>query len=1312
MAKLDVETTRRLLQDFDFQGLFLQELLWEKPEQSALRTFSAAGREFQARPIAGFGGVDVLEVTAGDGEIPDAKTRLAVWRAAGRDRHESLLIFVDAQRTQSIWYWVKRDGSKPFPRDHFFFKGQPGDLFLSKLSSLVVDLAELNREGRTAVSDVALRLRQALDVERVTKRFYNEFRDEHDRFLDLIEGIEGERERRWYTSVLLNRLMFVYFLQKKGFLDGGDYDYLQRKLAACQAQGKDRFYGFLKLLFFEGFAKPAEERSPETQRLLGDIRYLDGGLFLPHKVEMSHPGIHIPDAAFERILKLFSSYSWNLDDSPGGNDQEINPDVLGYIFEKYINQKAFGAYYTRPEITNYLCEQTIFPLILARVNTAEIPGVAPRQQFEEIEDLFLKLDARLCRKLLDEILPGISILDPACGSGAFLVAALKVLIDVYSVVVGRSKFTNDSFLQNWTRKIEKEHPSTNYWIKKSIITDNLFGVDIMEEATEITKLRLFLALVASASRVEDLEPLPNIDFNILAGNSLIGLLHVQTEDFDSRHPQRNLFRRTYKEIVAEKNRLIRQYRHATSYAEKLQAIRDQIDEEKHEAAATLNDLLLAEFTHRGIKLEEPTWDERAKKQGRAKKRPVAFKDVEDLQPFHWGYEFDQILESGGFDVILTNPPWEVFKPQAKEFFAEYSGIVKKNKMTIKDFEKEQSRLLKNREIREAWFEYQSRFPHVSLYFRTASDYGNQISIVSGKKVGTDINTYKLFLERCFRLLRGGGRCGILLPTSIYSDLGSKRLREMLFSEAQLKVLFGLSNERFIFESVDHRFKISLLVFEKGGSASSFQVAFRIDPREAVSADYLDSFLNDPAQHLEVSPDLVRRLAPDSLSVMEFKSEEGIHIVEKLVCFPRLGERIAGTWGVVLVNEFHIRNDSKLFETRFVPGRISLFTGKMFNQFCLTDEHSGYWIDEKRGRKALLGKEKDDGQQLDYQNYRWVHRRIARSTDSRTMITSMTPRNVFTEVNSTTIGVRESGISLAEMLYLCALTNSFVFDWFIRQIVSSTLNKFYVYQVPVPRLTEGDAGFLPIVERSAHLICTIEDFADLWNEAIGTAWTPKVAATDLSERSKLRAELDGLVAHLYGLTEEEFTHILSAFPVVPEAAKEAALEAYREFAPRPGDPEIGRLIAQGESHELEFKSTVRWDLREQRKNPELERVVQKTIAGFLNAEGGVLLLGVADDGSVVGLEPDLRTLKKANRDGYELFLTDLLLNALGRDLASCIRVTFHPYDGKEVCRVVLSRGHRPAYLKEEKEEVLYIRTGNSTRRLTIRETVDYVRTRWG
>ncbi len=177
---------------------------------------------------------------------------------------------------------------------------------------------------------------------------------------------------------MLDRLMFIYFIQKKGFLDE-DMDYLINKFKESKTRGANQFYRrFLVPLFFEGFAKEETDRSPEINQLLGKVPYLNGGLFLPHQLELAHrESININDAAFDRLFDFFGRYNWHLDYRPLRADNEINPDVLGYIFEKYINQKQMGAYYTKEDITDYICKNTVIPFLFDKLENMRYDELHP-----------------------------------------------------------------------------------------------------------------------------------------------------------------------------------------------------------------------------------------------------------------------------------------------------------------------------------------------------------------------------------------------------------------------------------------------------------------------------------------------------------------------------------------------------------------------------------------------------------------------------------------------------------------------------------------------------------------------------------------------------------------------------------------------------------------------------------------------------------------------------------------------------------------------------------------------------------------------
>jgi hypothetical protein len=416
--------------------------------------------------------------------------------------------------------------------------------------------------------------------------------------------------------------------------------------------------------------------------------------------------------------------------------------------------------------------------------------------------------------------------------------------------------------------------------------------------------------------------------------------------------------------------------------------------------------------------------------------------------------------------------------------------------------------------------------------------------VNGKKTGSDINLYKLFTEQCFNLLKDNGECGIVIPSGIYSDLGATGLRKLLFTQTKINEIIGLSNEKFIFEGVDHRFVFCFLTFEKGKTTENFNAVFRINPREAISADKLENFLHNEKIQLKISTDLVKKLSPDSQSIMEFKNEMDMYIAEKLLKFPLLGEQLAESWNLKLASEFHMTNDSYLFKTENAKGRLPLYEGKMIHQFSHIWNEPRYWVDETAGRKSILGKNEECGQVLDYQCYRLAYRSVASSTNERALIATIIPP-CFTG-NSVNIS---KNMDIKNLLICVSFFNSFVVDWLLRQKVTTNINMFYIYQLPIPRLSEKDPLFKPIVERAAALICTTPEFDDLKQALKSNGYDISPVETRLiaSLPSQIRAELDAMIAHLYGLNAAEFAHILATFPIVKTEVKAAALAAFSGFA---------------------------------------------------------------------------------------------------------------------------------------------------------------------
>lgn len=467
-----------------------------------------------------------------------------------------------------------------------------------------------------------------------------------------------EKDAKLFAVVFMNRIIFIKFLEEKGVVPKNLLGSLHSSYKSSNTIGT--FYEtYLKPLFYEVFNK-SERNRPETVRirncLYHDIPYLNGGLFREviideKKYDIENDGV---DLVLEEVIEPY-----NL-----GNGSKVNPDILGYIFEKTINfisgtgtdqQKAHGAYYTPDDLVGYIIDSAISPAVFGKMlqglrksgwTDTDLKG------YNSVDDI---LDPQKIPKNPEHVrnmiasLDTIKIIDPACGSGHFLTAALSYLL---RIKVDLLKATNQ--------------PVDRYRLKRSIVCENLFGVDIDENACEIARLRLWLSIVEEFDgNPSHMDTLPNIDFNILVGNSLIGWLrepvktqHLSNPLEDSRlkeafgavkdffgsssiEIEKQLSTGRTEDTISTYGTLIRLYK--LESGDVAVQIRDIIEDIRSRLYKVADSSFLG-FLHEETNLN-------------ANEFQSLCRGWKNLTPFHWRIDFESILKEGGFDVIVGNPPY-------------------------------------------------------------------------------------------------------------------------------------------------------------------------------------------------------------------------------------------------------------------------------------------------------------------------------------------------------------------------------------------------------------------------------------------------------------------------------------------------------------------------------------------------------------------------------------------------------------------------------------------------------------------------------
>ncbi|MFC6836982.1 Eco57I restriction-modification methylase domain-containing protein [Halomarina ordinaria] len=1020
------------------------------------------------------------------------------------------------------------------------------------------------------------------EARQVIKRKQEEITDEfYDDYIRYVFGVVSEEERttrslvgdgvvkpdgateedaRLFAVELMNRLIFIKFLEDKAIVqpdllrtlketyDGGMY-------------GGSLYEEFLQRLFYEVMNEKPDKRSPNIQNidLFSGIPYLNGGLFRP---TIGEDGDEFDEADFDvrnsvlfDIIDLLEGYSF----SAAGAPTDLDPSVLGNVFEKTINyitsdnadnNKELGAYYTPSEITRFCAEETVRPALLDRFGRVLVedrdwpePEVEKYDSvYELIEDLPGKWD--LITSLLAEV-DDFRVVDPACGSGHFLTSVLEELVNVRKALYARS-----------------ENYPQEYRLKKTTVLNNIYGVDIVGPAVEIGKLRLWLSIISELDEAvmddlsdEDLA-LPNIVFNLRQGNSLIGYTGfpetTERGEYTLGSYTENSVRERYQGIIDEIEKHEQAFdtevaeKHRRAAFEKLQTAREGLIDDIH-----------ADFVDAGIE-------------------GITSEDVANMDPFNWVLEFAEVYADGGFDVIVGNPPWDRITPQRDDYFSRFDSEFRTLLPEAK--QRRQDELLEVSEVREGWEDYKRQIEVQSKYFNNSDEYELQRPTVAGRTSATESDLSALFLERVFQIARDDGYVAQVLPGGIFNGSSTKDLRLHLLDETGIKSLVTFENKG-IFSEIDNRYNFGTLVFENRGTTNELRGIFQQHGVEVLQE------LEERA--LSIPRRVLREYSPEAAIFPYLDSQEEADVLNTILAHPSISEDLGGTWRVEPYAELHRGSDvdrfleseemgdypvlggSNLYQFMYDPSFLDNLEGPKF--WSVPEDEDPNLSAKKRIREKSLPKLKrgiydafdgsgsqigfvnelleerrgkslsEDDVLLDCTEYRIAYRDIARSSDERTLIASVLPKEVVCHDKAPTLrpyriapeeedltesnlhSVYERIYSDRELFVAVGLLNSLPFDFLMRTKIDSTVVFYKLRESQAPRLTDGDEWFDHIWKRAARLNCYGEEFEELRDRLGGVE-----PATSMSERREVQAELDAAAFHAYGLNHEQTKFVLDDF----------------------------------------------------------------------------------------------------------------------------------------------------------------------------------------
>lgn len=910
------------------------------------------------------------------------------------------------------------------------------------------------------------------------------------------------------------------------------------------------------------------------------------------------------------------------------NWRDMGPEELGSVYESLLElvpqiakegrqfafaaggetkgnaRKTTGSYYTPDSLVQVLLDNALEPVVADAI--AKQPG-------NPVEALL-----------------GLTIVDPACGSGHFLLAAARRL----AAHVARLQANGTPSAAEYRHAL------------RQVVGRCIFGVDLNPMAVELCKVGLWM------EAVEPGLPLTFLNSHIQCGNALLGTTPVLMAkgipdaawdpiEGDDKKTASALKKRNKAEAGGQRTLDFGGGRASEVESEAVTRAVTELD-----AASDANVEALAkkeerwdgilgspEYCHQKFVADAwcaafvwpkrpgeltdaaPTnelWRQLRDAQGKAS--AVTTRTVEELVGqycfFHWHLQFPQVFAKGGFDVVLGNPPWDTLSPDAKEFFSQYDENVRfkspdEQKICIAALREDQA-------INFAW-ETHCRWLYGSVAFIKES--GRYDLFAPGNLGKGDFNVFRMFVELALTSVGAGGRASQIVPEGIYNGANCMKIREHLFERSALQLIYGFENHRHVwFDSVDTRAKFALYVATVPGRTMSFQAAFNIRSQ----AELRDAMSAHQPRALELPVSLVREFSPDALALMELSNQRDIDIAAKMyAAHPKFGDESGGPPQRMYMRELDMGNDRDLF-TEDANG-IPLYEGRMVAAY----DHRAKGYRSGRGRKAdwsdlsfadpaksiqpqwfVRPEAVPDKVRARYQQYRVGFCDVASPTNERTLVATLIPAGVLCghKVPTVTFEAADAWYCAAWL----AVTNSFVMDFLARKKVSLSMTYTILDSLPFPRLQDDDPRARFLASRVARLVCTAPEMNAFWDSLASIGWFDQregdriPGEIDEAKRAVIEGEIDAYVAReLFALGREELSYVLDSFPIIEKRdrkshgeyrtkriildvfdAMEAAAGSGRPYetrlSPPPADPRVAHPPREG-GQVLPFRPAARQQL---------------------------------------------------------------------------------------------------------------------------------------